>query len=71
LINLSEVNPNNEKETQYMPHILFDNKSNDMSHSTHDKASGQYFQKNKTKKVDSAIAMTDYSSDANKKFDLI
>jgi hypothetical protein len=52
-----------------MQHILFDNKTNCIIHWTHDKASGECFQIDKLKKIDSAMAITHYSSDANKKFD--
>ncbi len=55
--------------TEYMQHILFDNKTNCIIHWTHDKASGECFQIDKLKKIDSAMAITHYSSDANKKFD--
>lgn len=50
---------------------MIEEKVNNNNHWTHDKASGECIEINKTRKVDSAIAISDYNSDAIKKFDLI
>jgi hypothetical protein len=64
------VDQNNKDEDQYMLHIFIEKTNNSVIEWIHDIASHQCLEIDKTKKVDSAIAITD-SSGADKKFDLI